>query len=122
MMKKKTSRQLFIFESLDEIAANGGFGRADSGNECGAQNCGNHEHHKCDWKNVIEIDAAEIPFHDPQAIKKVDRAEACSQHETDNSDTRRLDPDRPPDLVAQTADRLHGAKLPPSIRDGNSQC
>src|SRR5437763_828713 len=118
-MRKKISRQLFIFQSLDEIAADGGFGRADGSDECGAQNGGNHEQHKCDWENVIEIKAAEITSHDSEAVRKVDRAEACSQHEADNSDTQRFDPDRPPDLVAHAADRLHHTQLTLSICNGD---
>ena len=70
---------------------------------------------------VVEPHAGDVVLHDLQDVIEIDRAEREAEHQAERADAERLDPDRPPDLAAQSADRLQHAELAPPIGDRHGQ-
>ena len=72
-------------------------------------------------KRVVEPHAGDVVLDDLQDVIQIDRAEREAEHEAERADAERLDPDRPPDLAAQSADRPQDAELAPPIGDRHGQ-
>ena len=58
---------------------------------------------------------------DLQHVIQIDRAEREPERQPERADAERLDPDRPADLSAQSADRLQHAELAPPVGDRHRQ-
>ena len=97
------------------------FRRPDGGDERGRQNRRHQGHRHRQGKRVLKPHACNVLVNDLQDVVEIDRAQPEAQHEPEQADAERLDPDRAPDLPAQAADRLQDAELAPAVGDRHRQ-
>src|SRR5215469_10848921 len=118
----KHATDLFIFERLDQRSAHGSFTGRDRRKKRDSQNY--RQKRQCDLIRILvaEMQPGDVFGDNFQTEIQLEGAEGESKNQSDGRDGKRFEPNRLPDLVAQSAHGLQHAELAAPVRDRNRQC